>query len=979
MATLTSIRSFMIELMAISIIQISTSADKVTPTSQASHHDAETSGVIALEQPRSSVDHSRISPVQEIDQDHVPIPDPEPQLEAGKEKKEEKEQKIETLSEAQIRTLFAGAPHFSISETESRCTPTVSYPWDVGNSTQHGKDSVDIVEPAFMAATLHKHVPKVQDTPDDTRQYNGYEVGVVEMPSMLSAQGVEPGTVSFCHFLELPKSDSLAIDLEQSHSNQEILDMSKNKEMMQKNPERLGIRPVELNLIYDRFVEFQDLYEAFHDSPEPMTILNNQSSEDLYANLFTKFLTPPGYNDATEDPTGLETQINALLGVLRLQGVWYDFSLVEWRIRLGQVLWSEPELTPEHETQPLWTEREILLLQTTLACELLLRLDAFTNADAADAEIRLRIDPKHVEGFYQTKTRKIDWDLVLARTFLNNITIIRGSDKQASLSSQPRGFMSLLGRAAHAEPPQSDFILLPQHQDQQLSGLLQFAKSIQWPTIDTVYKLGIQTDSEPGSQPSSPNGRPLEAATPSGISVYGTPLQTPFSPNHQLDNYFGHIGKPILNRNNSRALRMPLSPTSTLSGNGSTLENVGGWLSRSYLTGLILPGEAISHFLMSTLLENDSSAIAGLGESANLYGGFTFEGRTFWSKSSVVGRILACVQGSAECMGWISCPKLPEEPVDRWYSIYSELIPYENRLRVRDASDLVTQDSAIVPEDAQSSVRSEDFVLPSDLDSSPTTSLIFSHWDLTPINIDLIDDATLAGPPTESDIHAASMTFVSDDQAVSHTFTLTYDVHFVTCWPCTTAAAAPNPSANLPKILRRSITGNVSRSSSKGSTAHLRRNSHGFEPLLSHPPDASDIAPKRMYDVTNAQDVEAPATNIKPMNAHLLHKTYSHKVVPVSDVLDPDFLLPFALHTSKSSERLLALSRSQDSDTDTIKNDKKSVLVLDARASSDLELLARAWCADKGLHAIISRVGRTCLACSIREARGLGINIVIRV
>jgi hypothetical protein len=115
------------------------------------------------------------------------------------------------------------------------------------------------------------------------------------------------------------------------------------------------------------------------------------------------------------------------------------------------------------------------------------------------------------------------------------------------------------------------------------------------------------------------------------------------------------------------------------------------------------------------------------------------------------------------------------------------------------------------------------------------------------------------------------------------------------------------------------------------------------------------------------------------MNAHLLHKTYSHKVVPVSDVLDPDFLLPFALHTSKSSERLLALSRSQDSDTDTIKNDKKSVLVLDARASSDLELLARAWCADKGLHAIISRVGRTCLACSIREARGLGINIVIRV
>ena len=103
-------------------------------------------------------------------------------------------------------------------------------------------------------------------------------------------------------------------------------------------------------------------------------------------------------------------------------------------------------------------------------------------------------------------------------------------------------------------------------------------------------------------------------------------------------------------------------------------------------------------------------------------------------------------------------------------------------------------------------------------------------------------------------------------------------------------------------------------------------------------------------------------------------------MVPVTDILDPDFLLPFELHTSKSTERLLDLSRSNDSDTaETIKNNKKAVLVLDARASSDLQLLARAWCAEKGLHAIVSRVGRTCLGCSIREARGLGIHIVIRV
>jgi hypothetical protein len=461
--------------------------------------------------------------------------------------------------------------------------------------------------------------------------------------------------------------------------------------------------------------------------------------------------------------------------------------------------------------------------------------------------------------------------------------------------------------------------------------------------------------------------------------VYGTPLQTPLASGHQLDSYFGHVGKPALNRNNSRALRMPLSPISTVPENYANSNfNIGGWLSRSYLTGLILPGEAISHFLVSTLLENDSTAIANLGESANLYGGFTFGERTFWSKTSVVGRILACVKGSTECMGWISCPKVPDSPSERWYSIHSEVLPHENRLRVRDGLDVVAQESATVPVDALTSTKSEDFVLPQDLDSSPTSSIAFLQWELVPINTDLIDGDSLTGPPTDSDIHAPSMTFVSG--VVSHALTLAYDVQFITSFPCTTAASAPPSLTHRPKVMRRSVTGNISRSSSKHSVTLSRRNSHGFEPLLSHPPDAADIAPKRMYEPPIGPEAETLATSSKPMNAHPLHKSYTYKMVPVTDILDPDFLLPFELHTSKSTERLLDLSRSNDSETEEmIKNSKKSVLVLDARTSSDLQLLARAWCAEKGLHAIVSNVGRTCLGCSIREARGLGINIVIRV
>lgn len=48
------------------------------------------------------------------------------------------------------------------------------------------------------------------------------------------------------------------------------------------------------------------------------------------------------------------------------------------------------------------------------------------------------------------------------------------------------------------------------------------------------------------------------------------------------------------------------------------------------------------------------------------------------------------------------------------------------------------------------------------------------------------------------------------------------------------------------------------------------------------------------------------------------------------------------------------------------------------RFGSDLEMLARAWCAEKGYNALISRKGRNCIACSIREARALSWKIVLR-
>jgi hypothetical protein len=891
--------------------------------------------------------------------------------------------KVETLSEGQLQSLFSGAPHFSVAEEALRPTPTVSYPRNRPESIQDVSDSIPLDQPAFAATTLH--TTKTRPSSQEQKKYEGYKNDLLELPSMLSAQGIEPGSIGFAHFLELPRSDSLLTDLEGSQSSKDFLQGTKNKELMQTNPERIGIRAVDIGLVYDRLMEIQDLHEAFHDSPGPMTILNHQSAGDLYANLFSKFLTPPGYDGTTDDPTGIRIQILTLMRVLKLKGVWYDFSLVEWRIRLGQILWSDPEPVPEHEPHPLWTEREVLLLQITLACELLLRLDAVAKTDVDGSNNGEQISSQEIRNFFGTKTRKLDWDLVLAQRFLDNILVVKSSDHEAD-TTKSRGFLSMLGVGPEPEDSRPDVVLLPQHQVRQLSGLIKFASTMQWPSTETIMqelaqKLGARDIVQQVDQLPSPDSMLLDPITPASISVYGTPLQTPRPTSRPLDGYFGHIGKPVLSRNNSHSLRIPLSPTLSPQPDQSklALAGVGGWLSRSYLTGLVLPGEGISHFLISTLLENDKAAIACLGDSANLYGGFSYAGKAWWSKNSIVGRVFACIDGAVECMGWISFPKIPEGLHDTWHSIHSEQLPFDDRMTDAARSVVVAQASAIVPSDMLPSLRSEDLVLPRDPETIPTPSPKLAHWELTPLNPDLIDSDMLSGPSTESDVHVPSITFSSQDQSSTHTLTLAFDVQFVTSWPCTPPTSTPAPS--IPHILKRSLTGTVSRTSSKrsGSVRMSRRNSHGFEPLLSHPPDSTDIAPKPMYSIEDENASDSTITKRQPMQVHPLHMSYKYKIVPVVDVLDPDFDIPFDIHSHKPITRTPTPTGSNEHERNDALHDKTTVLVLDTRGSTDLQLLARAWCAEKGFHAILGRAGRTCLSCCIREARALGINIVIRL
>jgi hypothetical protein len=115
------------------------------------------------------------------------------------------------------------------------------------------------------------------------------------------------------------------------------------------------------------------------------------------------------------------------------------------------------------------------------------------------------------------------------------------------------------------------------------------------------------------------------------------------------------------------------------------------------------------------------------------------------------------------------------------------------------------------------------------------------------------------------------------------------------------------------------------------------------------------------------------------MMAHPLHASYKFKLVPVTDILDANFVVPFTIRPPASPGLSDLGTPSPSQDGTHSEADSKTVLVLDARGARDLELLARSWCAERGFNALIGRVGRTCLACCVREARGLGINVVVRV
>lgn len=233
-----------------------------------------------------------------------------------------------------------------------------------------------------------------------------------------------------------------------------------------------------------------------------------------------------------------------------------------------------------------------------------------------------------------------------------------------------------------------------------------------------------------------------------------------------------------------------------------------GWLSCSYLTGFVLPGESLSHLLISTLLESDGEVMNVLGEETNLYGAFVYKERSYWSTFCVVGRVLAAGDDAAECMGWMSSRIRPEGLNERWIDIEVQDVAEPGaQVRIREG-EAIEICSKVIGDGDIASMFSSDFVIPRDQPNETfkvdQPSLVLHMKDNSTITTPTISTPGLSEYPEPSTIqsYTARMSFVvsndiprpgthtgGDEFQTSQdlstvTMFLIHDVQFVSANPC---------------------------------------------------------------------------------------------------------------------------------------------------------------------------------------------------
>ncbi|PHH63529.1 hypothetical protein CDD81_5716 [Ophiocordyceps australis] len=833
------------------------------------------------------------------------------------------------LSDQDIEKLFSGAPqYFARSESHfyGAPHPSVAFPFDEELEIRDLTDHVQIEDRAWSAVTAWPHLARdvardgaAKRLAEEGRRAH-FHIRCRERPNMLSMQGLERGTMGYQAALELATADSL----EEAQFGFESLG-TKAHAIVQAREHILSSHGLLHRLpepaVLDRLKRNGEVYRHNH--------LHTTSSADTHQDLFGDLLRPCPLVIDKADPKGLPNQIVALLKCLGTANVWIDLSRIEWRIRLGQVLWGDGDGDEVDDATPLHDDRH--------------------GSQREGIEYGSRgIKPIDVAYFERGATQTVKWSLFLARSWLENIDITQGDESttmQTSLSRRAPNWLASLvyklpiGRHKHAGTSCGSYHIKGRQGQRQIDGLIHFARNLQWPGLEAYA------------------GRISEKAY-HAMSCLGAWDVT------------GHGGQ-----------RRPATQTPRRRLAAALHES--GWITKSYVFGLVLPGEAMSHFLMATLLENDAEAMAKLGSLANLSGGFVYAERSFWSTCCIVGRVLAAGEGSSECMGWISTTVRPAEMEVGWIGIQVEDVT-EDMAHLGKKARLwgkkkIERQSSILGDLSDEDVLPADFIVPHEnrypkAPASLEVELLSLHLGTLGGSVAATSQsdvaATLSGSAekaSEPSWYPASVSFwitIDGVAAGEFVYALKYDISFVTAHPCVPShrvkmlKSPTSPTIEQIDVSGSDVLGKGSRSASR----------------IGHP-----LHKYYKYTVIHLLElIQKPRSTL----AQLLLDACRGNDAANNRVLVVDCITSMGgAAQSPSLERVTSSSSTQSchhkgSPSATA---RLSVDSQPPQLGSDMEVLVRAICAQRGWNAILSRKRRGCLACAIREAGALGWKVIVRV
>ncbi|KAF3202377.1 hypothetical protein TWF106_002410 [Orbilia oligospora] len=838
------------------------------------------------------------------------------------------------LFKTDISLLFDGAPIFSVDESQGKYgQPSVRFSEDRPRVPPLNPSSCDDASQIDHHAYRGYSNRNIQGrSPTDSEHH--WLNGPTETPSMASFCGSEPGSTGWEYFLEAQAVD---YEVQEGNTSGEIDEYGVEFQP----PDSIGVRSIDSTTLIDRLRDIGKFHGRAYSLDNGVDI----EARFLYGYLFTKLLYPARKPLETGDPReySLEKQCQELLKILEARHVWLDFSRPEERIRLGYILYGNAG------------EKLLLVLQILLSCELWLRL-----------KLLHRYEPERLKLGSLYFTPKVNWDLTIAEKWLANVQIVERPftpnfemltiPQTQNVSSWHRFFLTDSDSIEDAEDPQEvdtyDAFFVPQHLERQLDGLLHFARKIDWPGIEILE--GVIRD-----RLRNPTGR----HTPSSMLGYRTPGNSPGKLTPRSiggaagSSHFGYFAS----KHTSSAIVRNMGE--------------GGWLSRAYMAGLVLPGEGLSHLLMGCLLENDTLALNEVGENGSMYGGIirrTLESpgstASWWSMNNIVGKVLA-TRTSRSYAGWVG----------KCVGVYTTEDTTTSDLTVLTAVAGAAKLVRSTAKNAMGSQQREGMKLAEPIGwvDVITDRRQTKKWVprlLTPGRVEPessflgpvhLSDCSIGPeelrypeilPPQDIKIQIMGLRFWGAS-ALQYTTDLPESGHGYYTPKEWDPSDDMTPAYRVDVMFRVPIAGPSAAScfdSVDGDIIGilLKYESSFVTSYPCHLPNpAESLELKKLLfesNLTRARTV-----------AHPIHHSYKFKVV----------------EATKLPEHSPA-RRSGREDKDYF------VTVINAKlkgVGQDLYVYAKAWCSRWGADAIISRENRTCLSCAIREAYALAVDVVIDV